>query len=54
VLPKPAEANDKEPGLAFANAINSSSVEAFTDGLTTRIFGVDAALTIGAKSRSGE
>ena len=50
----PADANDNLPGCAFANATSSFRVFALTDGFTTIMFGVDAALTIGAKSFSGE
>ena len=54
VLPLPADAKLISPGFDFASASSSFRFEACTDGCTTIMFGVDAALTIGAKSFSGE
>jgi len=53
VLPLPAEANVSLPGSTFASATNSFSELALIDGLTTRMFGVEAPLVIGVKSFSG-
>jgi hypothetical protein len=52
-LPVPAEAMVSLPGSAFARATSSATVFIGAPGLTTRMKGVDAIETTGAKSLSG-
>jgi len=53
LVPGPAVANWTPSGCFFANARNSESVSAGTEGFATSRVGARATSVIGAKSRAG-
>ena len=53
VVPLPPEAKLSEPGFALASAISSARFAAPSEGCTTIMFGVVAALVTGVRSFCG-